>query len=206
MLAFHIGLESWWTVVIIRKGAYECRPLREGTQGKVARRDGADPGGRHDSYRHLRHGHGRHGQAGLSCTGLPAPGGREATRLPTASSIAARIFPRLGTSSRSVTSPPDGSGTRILRDALLAADDGTPEDGGADSRDGHGAPWPGGTRCIALEAAKAREPSRRLADLGPWARGFAVCDRRRRLAPPPHEARRHDPEGRGCQRSRPCRR
>ena len=49
LLAFNIGLVTWETVVIIRKGANYGYPLREGTNDVVDERDRPDTRRRHDS-------------------------------------------------------------------------------------------------------------------------------------------------------------
>ena len=193
LLAFHIGLVSWETVVVIRKGANYGWPMREGTRGEVAGRDGADSGGRHDSDSDLRHRRARHGHADVSGAAVPAPAGRRRrhrqrlhlSRQP--DSRAARQARVRGHHDR----------TGVVRRACRPPRRRRwrPGDGGADSRDRHGTAR-AGDRGVPRTRRQGRGAPRRRPDLGPWTRGPAVRGRRGRRALRPDEARRHDPEGR----------
>ena len=73
LLAFNIGLVSWETVVVIRKGANYGYPLREGTKSMSPdQRDGPVAGRRHHSDADLGHGRTRHGKAHLPGDPVPA--------------------------------------------------------------------------------------------------------------------------------------
>ena len=80
LLAFNIGLVSWETVMIIKKGANYGYPLREGTQSMSATNGmGPLPDGRYDSRAALRHGDARHREAHL-CRRRVSPHGRRGWR------------------------------------------------------------------------------------------------------------------------------
>ncbi len=195
LLAFHIGLVSWETVVVIRKGANYGWPLREGTQARSLEGHGADPAGRHDSDPDLGHRHARHGQADLSGAAVPAPAGRR-RRHRQRLHLSRQADPGAArTSSCSATSPPAGSGTPIAPSC-------SPPTMATPATVAPIHEMDTGLRGLVDQAYRARggkgaELPGAAADLRPRARGPAVRGRRRRRALRPDEARRHDPEGRG---------
>ena len=76
LLAFHIGLVSWETVVVIRKGANYGWPLREGTESRSLEGMGPIPADDTIPIQISDTVTQRHGQAGLSRTAVPAPARR----------------------------------------------------------------------------------------------------------------------------------
>ena len=162
-------------------------------RGEVAGRDGADSAGRHDSDSDLRHRLARHRHADVSGAAVPAPAHRRRRHRQRlhlsrqSDSRAARQARVRGHHNR----------TDMVRRACRPSDGRRrrPGDGGADSRDRHGAAR-GGDRRVPRTRRQGGGAPRRRPDLGPWTRGPAVRDRRGRRTLRPHEARRHDSEGR----------
>ena len=110
LLAFHIGLVSWETVVVIRKGANYGWPMREGTEARSL--EGMGPIPQDDTIPIQISDTVSRGTVTPTYPVLQYPHRPTvATPSPTASSIAARRFQRCATSSCSGTSQPDGCGT-----------------------------------------------------------------------------------------------
>ena len=185
LLAFHIGLVSWETVVVIRKGANYGWPLREGTQARSLEGMGPIPpddtipiqisdtvtrGTVKPTYPVLQYPH--------------RPGGGDA--IANGFIYRGKQIPAL----KDKLVFGDITVGRIWyaeRAELLAADDGEPGDGRADSRDGHGPARPGGAG-VSRARRQGRGAARRRPDLRPRARGPALRGRRRRRALHPDEA------------------
>ena len=161
--------------------------------------DGMSAGtaGRHDSDTDLGHGRTRHGQAHLPGHSVPAHGGerrrchRRRVRLPRQQDPCAQRKARV----RRHHDGPD-----LVRRACRRARGRRRQagDSGADSRDGRRSPPPRG-RHLPRARRQGRGTARRCRRLGSWPRGFPVRGRQRWRAVHPHEERRDDQEGRGCE-------
>ncbi len=185
LLAFHIGLVSWETVVVIRKGANYGWPLREGTQARSLEGMGPIPaddtipiqisdtstrGTVKPTYPVLQYPH--------------RPGGGDA--IANGFIYRGKQIPALKDKLvfGDITDRPD-----LVRRACRSARGRRRQsgDGGADPRDGDGPARPGGAG-VSRARRQGRGTARRRPDLRPRARGSAVRGRRGRRALHPDEA------------------
>ena len=176
LLAFHIGLVSWETVVVIRKGANYGWPLREGTQARSLEGMGPIPADDTIPIQISDTVDARHGQADVSGAAVSAPARRRRRH---------RQWLHL---SRQADPGAEGQ-ARVRRHHdrpdLVRGSRRPPRggrwqagDAGADSRDGDGAARPRGAVPTAHAAAKARRcpAPRRSPAAAAWTCGSPIDD------------------------------
>ena len=198
LLAFNIGLVTWETVVVIRKGANYGYPLREGTQS-MSSTNGMGPLPEDDMIPIQVSDTVTRGTVKPTYPVIQYPHTREAGGDAIANGFVYRgtLIPAL----RDKLVFGDITTGRIWyanRADVLAADDGNPTTVAPISRDGR---RPASTH--RGEVPRARREGEALPGFGAmvrsWPRGPPVRGRQRRRALHPDQERRHDQEGGRCQ-------